>query len=376
MTFDTFYPDGVGLPDDQRRSLRKAFDLAQEFAANPEGWLLLTGAYGCGKTHLAVAIAHKVLRQGQAALFVVVPDLLDHLRATFGPSSETTFDERFETVRQAPLLILDDLGAQSATPWAKEKLFQILNYRYASRLPTVITTNLRPPEIEPRLRSRLTDPDLTQVVMITAPDFRVSGDTVGHELSTLTLHADQTFEAFDLRQSELRPEAARNLAHAKALAEAFAADPRGWLVLSGTFGCGKTHLAAAIANRRRKMQHERSMFVVVPDLLDYLRAAFNPTSIAPLDVRFEEIRKAPVLILDDLGTESATPWAREKLFQLLNYRYVARLPTVITSTQKIDEMDERLASRMRDTNRCQVVSILAPSYRGADARRSKRRQSR
>ncbi len=373
MTFETFLPDGVSLNDDQRYNLRRAFDKARLYAEHPEGWLVLTGTYGCGKTHLAVAIAQAVLRRGEAALFVVVPDLLDHLRAAFGPSSETSFDERFETVRQSPLLILDDFGAQSATPWAKEKLFQLLNHRYMAHLPTVITTNLRLTEIEPRLRSRLGDPDISTVVPITAADFRSSGDSSTQELSTLALHADQTFENFDLRREELNEEAAKSLAHAKALAAGFTLDPRGWLVLTGPYGSGKTHLAAAIANRRLQEQHERTMFVVVPDLLDYLRAAFSPNSGASLDARFEEVRRAPLLILDDLGTESATPWAREKLFQLLNYRYAARLPTVITSSTPVEELDPRLASRMLDTTRCVVVSVLAPSYRGSKAQRQQKR---
>ncbi len=366
-------PDGVGMNDEHRLNLRRAFEKARLYAAHPDGWLVLSGTYGCGKTHLAVAIAHEVLRQGEAVLFVVVPDLLDHLRAAFGPNSETSFDERFETVRTAPLLILDDLGSQSATPWAKEKLFQILNYRYVTRLPTVITTNLRLTEIEARLRSRLTDPDLSTVVPITAPDFRSSGDQGVTELSTLSLHAEQTFEAFDLRRDELPAEAASSLGRAKALAEAFAADPQGWLVLNGPYGCGKTHLAAAVANRRMKLHNERAMFVVVPDFLDYLRAAFNPNSPTSLDVRFDEVRRAPLLILDDLGTESATPWAREKLFQLLNYRSVARLPTIITSSTQVENMDERLASRMQDTSRCTIVLILAPSYRGGKAQVASRK---
>lgn len=376
MTFDTFLPDGVGLPEDQRTNLRRAFQKARAFAAHPEGWLLLMGTYGCGKTHLAAAIAQEVVSRGEPALLVVAPDLLDHLRAAFGPSSETSFDERFEAVRQTPLLIMDDFGAQSATPWAREKLFQILNYRYVAHLPTVLTTNLRLSEIEPRLRSRLADPDITTSVPITAPDFRSGGQPQAHELSTLSLHADQTFASFDLRRADLELEPRENLARAKALAEEYAGAPTGWLVFTGRYGSGKTHLAAAIANEYQKTHHERPMFVVVPDLLDYLRAAFGPHTSTPMDVRFDEVRHTPLLILDDLGTESATPWAREKLFQLLNYRYAARLPTVITTSDDVDAIDERLASRMLDTSRCRIFSIVVPSYRGGSAQRQQKRAGR
>ncbi len=105
-------------------------------------------------------------------MFVVTPDLLDHLRAAFGPTSESGVDERLETIRETPLLILDDLGAHHTTPWAQEKLFQILNHRYNSRLPTVITTNQRLEELDPRIASRLADLDLSQVFEIPAPDYR------------------------------------------------------------------------------------------------------------------------------------------------------------------------------------------------------------
>ena len=54
---------------------------------------------------------------------------LDHLRATFAPGGDVSYDEFFETVKNSPLLILDDFGTQSSTQWAREKLFQILNYR-------------------------------------------------------------------------------------------------------------------------------------------------------------------------------------------------------------------------------------------------------
>ncbi len=111
------------------------------------------------------------------------------------------------------------------------------------------------------------------------------------------------------------------------------------------------------------------MFVVVPDLLDHLRATFSPTAGATLDRVFEQVKSTPLLVLDDLGTESATPWAREKLFQLLNHRYAARLPTVITTTAHIGEIEPRLQSRMLDTTRCTFFVIEAPSYRGSVSQR-------
>lgn len=115
LTFANFVAEGYGLTPDKTANLRLAFELAQQFAAKPEGWLILLGGYGCGKTHLAAAIANQLIERDQAPLFVVVPDLLDHLRATFGPDSPVRYDERFEEVRNAPVLILDDLGTQSST---------------------------------------------------------------------------------------------------------------------------------------------------------------------------------------------------------------------------------------------------------------------
>ncbi|MBM4431974.1 MAG: ATP-binding protein [Chloroflexi bacterium] len=155
------------------------------------------------------------------------------------------------------------------------------------------------------------------------------------------------------------------------IARDYARNPRGWLVFSGGYGCGKTHLAAAIANYRVYNGYP-AIFVVVPDLLDHLRAAFGPSSTVGLDRRLEEIRRAPLLVLDDLGTQSATPWAQEKLFQIFDYRYNARLPTVITITQDV-ELDPRLKTRILDVSACQVLAITAPSYRGTQRLRASAR---
>ena len=171
-TFETFLPEGINPDSDIRASLRFAFDRCRAFAEKPEKWLLLSGTYGCGKTHLAAAIANQALAQGNPVLFEVVPDLLDHLRSAFGPTSDLAYDELFERVRTAGLLILDDLGTENTTPWAREKLYQIVNYRYNYRQPTVITTNRRLTDIDDRIRSRMTDAAFCVLVEVNAADYR------------------------------------------------------------------------------------------------------------------------------------------------------------------------------------------------------------
>ena len=101
------------------------------------------GGYGSGKTHLAAAIANYRAGLGDPPLFIMVPDLLDHLRATFSPNSNVAFDRRFDEIRTAPLLVLDDLGTQSMTPWVKEKLYQLFNYRYNAELQLSLPPPIR-----------------------------------------------------------------------------------------------------------------------------------------------------------------------------------------------------------------------------------------
>ncbi|MCJ7737126.1 MAG: ATP-binding protein [Anaerolineae bacterium] len=199
---------------------------------------------------------------------------------------------------------------------------------------------------------------------ITAPDYRRAGIAQdASELSTLSFHGQQTFNTFDLRRGEIADDEYSNLKRAVEISRAFAQDPRDWLILTGSYGCGKTHLVAAIANTCTNAGRS-ALFVLVPDLLDHLRATFSPQSSTPFDRRFDEVRRSPLLVLDDLGIESATPWAREKLYQIFDYRYNARLPTVITTALRIEEVDPRLATRMLDVSRCTLFAILAPAYRG------------
>jgi len=172
FNLDRFDPSGRGLRGESRRNLEGAFRLAKHWAAEPDGWLVFLGANGCGKTHLAAGIASERLAQGDAVAFANVPDLLDELRATFAPGSKERFDHRFRRLLEAPVLILDDLGAQQSSAWAEEKLYQLLNHRHVQRTPTIFTTNCELKEMEPRIASRLADLQTSTVYQITAPDYR------------------------------------------------------------------------------------------------------------------------------------------------------------------------------------------------------------
>jgi DNA replication protein DnaC len=361
----------LSLTEEHRRKISIAAELALRFAEKPDGWLLLEGNFGTGKTHLAAAIGNWRLNYGDPVLFITVPDLLDHLRGTFGPSSEIAYDELFERIRKAPLLLLDDLGAEHQSGWAVEKLYQLFNDRHHLRLPTVITTNRDPALIEPRIRSRLLDNELTRSLKLTIPDRRSPVTTWQEaDLSNLDRYRDMTFETFEPRTGEdLKGEDVQRLQTTIQVARSFAENPEGWLILMGAAGTGKTHLAAAIAHicNRRGM---RTLFVTTSDLLDHLRRTFAPDSAVSYDKRMEEIKGAPVLVLDDLAVQgkSFSSWASEKLYDILTYRFDYNLPTVITTLQALQDMAERLRSRIGNESRSHVEAITAPYYPGKPQR--------
>ncbi len=362
LTFDNLIEHGRSANPRDRQLFRELVADARAFAEGPEGWLVVHGSSGAGKTHVAAAIANRCIERGQPALFVVVPDLLDHLRAAYKPDSEMAYDALLEQVRSAPVLILDDLGTQSSTPWAQEKLFQILNHRYNAQLPTIVTTNLAIERLDERQRMRLTDPAISRVYYVEA-----AARSLAYNLPD-SLDLDRirqmTFETFDIAVAHLKPEERWSLENAYRSAMDFAENPEGWLLVFGPNGCGKTHLAGAIANRCR-MRGERPVFFFVADLLDYLRHLMSDDTGPGFLEGFNQLKNASLLILDDLGAQSDVPWVRDRLFQLINHRYAARLPTVFTVSEDslMRNVEERVLARLNDPGVCTEVPITAPAYR-------------
>ncbi len=357
LTFDNLLPQGRSENPINQEQFSRAYQAAKAFAAEPEGWLVLAGPSGYGKTHLAAAIANRCLENNHPVFYITAPDLLDHLRATFSPNSEIPYDEFFEQVRNIPLLVLDDLGAQSSTPWAKEKLDQLLNHRFNNQLPTVIVSIIPIEELEERIRTRLISSNLCQIHTIEVESPTLFTSSWAPEFKK---EKDMTFDSFDKR-GNLPLDQRENLDKAFNLALDFAKSPDGWLVFQGENGCGKTHLAAAIVNYR--YQHKQpALFIVVPDFLDHLRYTFNPESKISYDRLFESVKATPLLVLDDFGKQTTTPWAQEKLYQVINYRYNSRLPMVVTTNCLTDEMDNPIASRFVDPTISQLFTVTAPHY--------------
>ena len=369
-TFANVGPDGPGNDAAGRKTFADAGQAAAEYAENPDGWLTFAGPSGSGKTYLAAAIANRRIASGEPALFITAADLLDYLRSGFDDDAELPFVDLFEQVRNAPLLVLDDLPTRPATPWTQERLFQLLAWRHSARLPTVITLRGDPNRLDEFLLTRVESSDgfgrLYRLGRVGAAAGRMMGNIPPN------MRQRMTFDAFNpAGNGNLNDYEQRSLSSAKSYVQRWANSPGGWLSLHGPYGVGKTHLAVAAAAERENRGDE-VFFATVADLLDYLRATFAPDSPVSHDDLLDRIRTADVLVLDDMGAERSTPFAEDKLFQIVGYRYEERLPTIITTSHQIEDIAAarpRIASRLQDPLVVTEWPIEAPDYRQGNARR-------
>jgi DNA replication protein DnaC len=253
-------------------------------------------------------------------------------------------------------------------------------------------------DIEGRVRSRLQDAELVTQLKINAPDYRRPEKTNNPGISMLSLPEmkTMTFQNFQTREEEVDREVLtttiterqdrfggkykekaltrtritagdiQSLGEAFSAAARFSEEPKCWLVFLGGSFCGKTHLAASIGNYRIALGGQ-AMLVDISALFDYLRQTFHSNSDVSFERRFHEIRAAPLLILDDLKEGAvSSAWAEDKLFSLLNYRYSARLPTVLTCALSADSIAlsyPSLWNKLLDPSSCQILPIRMPPYR-------------
>ena len=368
VTFDA-------LDTDRSPAFAEALRVARAFVDEPDGWLHLWGKTGSGKTSLAAAMANQLrLQAGLPALYFSVPDLLDHLRAAYSADAEIAFPQLFDKVRAAPFLVLDDLDAVNPTDWTREKLFQLLNHRANAALPTVAVTTCALQDLPPWLVDRLVPRPGLRQQRVDAGARDAYSQIGGMTRERLQAHRFETFRPQG--RGGLTPKESESIRHALSMAQSFARQGTGWLTLWGNTGRGKTHLAAAIAHERLAAG-DSVYFAVVPDLLDHLRASYSPANPEGYDDLFAAVRTAGLLILDDLGAHSTTPWAEEKLYQIFSYRYINVLPTVITTNVDLTDRDaipDRILSRMIDVTIGSVAKLDTPDFRAGELPRHDRTQ--
>src|SRR5215204_476309 len=138
------------------RAWTKANDYVNNWRENQEAGkgLYFCGGVGTGKTHLAVAVMNEIIQTKRVpSLFVTVPELLDNIRGTYNDPGRN-LDEWMDAVKNADLLVLDDLGSERATQWVQERLYVIVNHRYREALPTIFTSNTGPKDLAVQLGER------------------------------------------------------------------------------------------------------------------------------------------------------------------------------------------------------------------------------
>lgn len=145
---------------DQTRALNLCRRYAEDFrrVLRQGNNLLLVGAPGTGKTHLACAVLHQVMSQGHSGLFTGMSEALRMIRSTYSPGAKITEEEAFQLYTKPDLLVIDEVGvAIGDDEKRRAMLFDLLNNRYGEVRPTVLIGNLTAEELEQYLGERVMD---------------------------------------------------------------------------------------------------------------------------------------------------------------------------------------------------------------------------
>ncbi|MGB9813502.1 MAG: ATP-binding protein [Thermovenabulum sp.] len=175
----------------------------------------------------------------------------------------------------------------------------------------------------------------------------------------------RTFETFEIRDYnkkalEIALDYAKNFDNYKEKGEG--------LYITGGYGVGKTHLAAAIANYLIQNLKATVIFGNVTTLLGRIRYAYSDSSQYEEDQIMKELYDVDLLIIDDLGKEKPTEWVEEKLYTVINQRYEDYKPIVVTSNLELEVIEQRLencggAIVSRIIEMCRGIKIVGSDFR-------------
>jgi DNA replication protein DnaC len=160
-SFENFVIPGADQPN-ERTALTHAYLKVKNYASkfpdiDPPG-LLLIGDPGCGKTHLAAAAAHEIIRKGFQVWFCGYQELLHKVKQGYNPLSNSSDREAYKNALEAEVLLLDDLAANKTSDWVQDTINSIITHRCDHRKPLIATTNAPEPEAGSSRFSKEKDP--------------------------------------------------------------------------------------------------------------------------------------------------------------------------------------------------------------------------
>ncbi len=155
--FESFLLDERFYPDKALQRVEKIFNSCRSYAVNftpSSKSILLLGGVGVGKTHLSLAIANVVINRGYSVVFGVSQNIIRDLQnERFNNNQVLQYCDR--SVLNCDLLIIDDLGTEVQSPSSLAIIYNIINTRLLSKLPTIITSNYTLDELEDKYDQRI-----------------------------------------------------------------------------------------------------------------------------------------------------------------------------------------------------------------------------
>jgi len=175
-TFENFKIDDI--TPEILNAYKKALEFSTKFPDVQKG-LLFTGPVGTGKTHLAAAIANKLIENLYSVAFGNVTDIVTLIKSTYRKDSELTEGEVVKAFTDdTDIFIIDDLGKEHSSPNTSTVLYQIINRLYENEKPIVVTTNFSSATLCKKLNergeaivSRLAE--MCEFIKVTGPDWRL-----------------------------------------------------------------------------------------------------------------------------------------------------------------------------------------------------------
>lgn len=124
----------------------------EKYKANNNG-LLIYGKPGTGKSFLSFCIANYLLDNGVKVIACSISTILEKIReySSFGNNKMTVFNNE---LKKADLLIIDDLGSENSSEWINSKIYEVIDLRYRSEKPLIVTTNLEPDNLKKKLTNK------------------------------------------------------------------------------------------------------------------------------------------------------------------------------------------------------------------------------